>query len=140
MRAVADTNTVVSGLLWRGAPRQFLDAARAGQFSLYTSAPLLVELAEVFPRRKFSRRVLAANISVERLVRRYARLAQRIAPAEINPTVLLDPDDDAVLACALGARADLLVSGDKHLRNLKIYQGIQIVTVAEALATLPRRT
>ena len=139
LRAVADTNTVVSGLLWRGAPRAMLDAARTGQISLYTSAALLAELAEVLPRAKFAKRVAAARVSVERLVRRYARLARRITPAETKPIVLADTDDDAVIACALAAHADLIVSGDKRLRNVKNYQGIPIVTAAEALTRLAQR-
>jgi len=45
-----------------------------------------------------------------------------------------DPDDDHVLACALAAQANLIVSGDrKHLLPLGSYQGIDIVTAAEAL-------
>ena len=138
LRAVADTNVVISGLLWRGAERKLLDAARAGQISLYTSAALLAELAEVLPRAKFTKRVTAARMSVERLARRYARLARSISAAEINPTVLADIDDDAVIACALAAHADLIISGDKRLRNMKNYQGIPIVNATEALTRLPQ--
>ena len=43
MRVVADTNTIVSGLLWHGPPRRVLDAARSGALHLYTSATLLAE-------------------------------------------------------------------------------------------------
>ena len=43
---------------------------------------------------------------------------------------------DAVLACALAAGAELIVSGDKHLRNLKFYQRIPIVSPADALAKI----
>jgi predicted nucleic acid-binding protein len=50
-----------------------------------------------------------------------------------------DPDDDHVLACALAAQADLIVSGDAHLLNLKNYQSIPIVAAAEALTRLPQR-
>ena len=50
-----------------------------------------------------------------------------------------DPDDDEVLACALAAKADLIVSGDSHLLNLKSYQGIEIVRPAEALKRLAVR-
>jgi len=139
VRAVADTNTVVSGLLWHGAPRKFLDTARAGAISLYTSDALLAELVEVLPRKKLAKRVAASGMSVEELARRYALLAQRVTAAEIDPVVLADPDDDRVLACALGAQADLIVSGDPHLRNLKTYQGIPIVTAAEALTRIAQR-
>lgn len=88
------------------------------------------------PRAKLAKRVAAAQMSVERLVRRYARLAQRVTPAEINPTLLADLDDDAVIACALAAQADLIVSGDKRLRNLKSYHGIAIVNATDALARI----
>lgn len=139
MRAVADTNTVVSGLLWHGAPRKFLDSARAGAISLYTSAALLAELADVLPRTKLAKRVAASGISVAELARRYALLAQPIASAEIDPVLLADPDDVHVLACALAAQADLIVSGDKRLRNIKSYHGIPIVTAADALTRLSQR-
>lgn len=138
LRAVADTNTVVSGLLYRGSERALLDAARAGALSLYTSAALLAELADVLPRAKFAQRLAAANITPARIARRYARLAIRILPAHIAPAVPGDSDDDAVLACALAAQAELIVSGDKRLRNLKSYQRIPIVSAPEALAFLQR--
>lgn len=52
MRVVADTNTVVSGLFWRGAPRLVLDAARQGRLTLFTTAALLLELENVLKRDK----------------------------------------------------------------------------------------
>jgi predicted nucleic acid-binding protein len=47
-----------------------------------------------------------------------------------------DPDDDQVLACALAAQADLVVSGDNRLRNLKSFQRIPIVSAAQAPALI----
>ena len=51
----------------------------------------------------------------------------------IAPTILADVDDDAVLACALAAQAEAIVSGDSHLLNLKEYRGIPILTVVDVL-------
>lgn len=65
------------------------------------------------------------------LVLGYAALARVILPAEMAPTIADDPDDDEVLACALSARADVIVSGDRHLLNLKEFQGIRILRAAE---------
>jgi predicted nucleic acid-binding protein len=48
----------------------------------------------------------------------------------------IDPDDDPVLACALAAAAELIVSGDAHLLNLKHYHGIQVVGPHEASARI----
>jgi predicted nucleic acid-binding protein len=61
-----------------------------------------------------------------------------VSPAPIPPTVLRDPADDAVLAAAIGAGADLIVSGDAHLPNLKSFQGIDIVTAAIADGRIKR--
>lgn len=62
----------------------------------------------------------------------YVELATPVTPAPIQPVILRDPDDDHVLACALAAQADLIVSGDAHLLDLKQFQGMRIVTAAQA--------
>jgi putative PIN family toxin of toxin-antitoxin system len=137
VRAVADTNTVVSGLLWQGAPRQVLDAARAGKVDLFTSAVLLAELEDVLRRDKFAERLQRASVTAHGLTIGYAALARPVEPAAITPVILEDPDDDAVLACAIAAQVEIIVSGDSHLLNLKAYQDIPILSVVELLARVP---
>ncbi|MBD0340359.1 MAG: putative toxin-antitoxin system toxin component, PIN family [Microcoleus sp. Co-bin12] len=136
MRVVADTNLIVSGLLWRGNPRRILDAARAGDIKLFTTAVLLVELEDVLSREKFAGRLAAAGVVSRDLVLGYAALASVIEPSEIEPVILADPDDDAVLACAVAAQSEVIVSGDSHLLDLKQYQDIRIVTAAACLAEI----
>ena len=136
MRVVADTNTVVSGLLWYGPPRQVLDAARTGMLTLSTSAPLLAELAEVLQRPKFAQRLAQANVTPHTLVFGYAALARLVVPAPIGPVVVADPDDDAVLACAVAAQAEVIVSGDRDLLALESYEGIPIITAAQLMARI----
>jgi putative PIN family toxin of toxin-antitoxin system len=138
VRLVLDTNTVVSGLLWDKAPSQLIDAGLQGHIEIFTSQALLLELEDVLPRRKLARRVAASGLSIAQLVARYALLAQSVLPAVIARTSA-DPDDDQVLACALAAEADLIVSGDHGLLNLKTYQRIPIVGAAEALMRLTQR-
>lgn len=112
---VPDTNIVISGLLWRGNPRRILDAARDGIIELYTSHVLLDELEDVLSREKFALRLAAANVTAQDLISGFSALATVIEAAPIAPVILLDPDDDAVLACALAAEAEVIVSGDSHL-------------------------
>ena len=133
MRAVADTNVVGSGLLWFGPPRRVLDLARSGQIQLFTSPVLLAELEDVLARKKFRRRLELAGVELPELVLGYAALARVMVPAEVRSIITEDPEDDEVLACALTARADLVVSGDKHLLRLGDYEGIRIVRPLEVL-------
>lgn len=128
-----DTNVVASGLLWAGGPpAQLIEAAETGAIELVTSKPLLAELARILARRKFARAVAASTLSVDALVLGYAELTTIVEPAEIAPTST-DPDDDAVLACALAAQADLVVSGDPDLLNLKRFHDIAIMTPRQAV-------
>ncbi len=135
-RIVPDTNIVVSGLLWRGNPRRVLDAARDGILELYTSPVLLEELEDVLSREKFAARLTAANVTVQDLVSGYSAFATVIEAEPIEPVILVDPDDDAVLACALSADAEVIVSGDSDLLDLKEHKGIRILTATEFLTEL----
>jgi len=136
MRVVADTNIIVSGLLWLGPPRQILEAARAGKVRLFTSTTLLGELHDVLGREKLARRLLEANVRIDELVLGYAALASVIRPADIGTVISDDPDDDAVLACATAAKADFIVSGDRHLLALGEFRAIPILAATEFLNRL----
>lgn len=113
-----------------------IDAAYAKAVRLYTSAVLLAELRGVLMRPKFARQLELRRLSSQEVFDGYAALATIVTPAIIRPTVLDDPADDAVLACALAAKADLVVSGDGDLLALKAFQGILIVPPAEALVKI----
>jgi uncharacterized protein len=135
-RTVPDTNIIISGLLWRGNPRRILDAARDGIIELFTSPVLLEELEDVLAREKFLARLTAANVTVQDLVSGYCALATVIEAEAIEPVILVDPDDDAVLACALAADAEVIVSGDGDLLGLKKHKDIRILTATELLVEL----
>jgi putative PIN family toxin of toxin-antitoxin system len=137
MRVAPDTNVVVSGLLWYGHPRRILDAARAGRVTLFTSAILLAELNDVLTRPKLARRLAQAGVDAATLVVGFAALAVLVRPAIIPAVIITDPDDDAVLACAIAVHAEAIVSGDSHLLQLGQYQGIPIWNPAQLVAAMP---
>jgi predicted nucleic acid-binding protein len=87
-------------------------------------------------REKFAARLSEANVSAQELVAGYSALASVIEAKPIEPVVIADPDDDAVLSCAVAAQCEVIISGDHHLLALKHYQGIRIVTAAELLLEL----
>jgi putative PIN family toxin of toxin-antitoxin system len=135
MRLVLDTNVVASGLLWDGAPARLLDAAQVGEIELFTSTHLLAELAGILTRAKFAKALAATGLPREELVLGYAELTTLVVvPAVIPPTIAADLSDDQVLACAVAASADLIVSGDKHLHSLGgQYNGVAVVKPADAV-------
>jgi predicted nucleic acid-binding protein len=101
--------------------------------ALFPSLALLAELARILRRAKFAQAIAASGASLDDLVLGYAQLATLVTPAAIPTTVRNDPSDDHILACALAAPADLIVSGDAHLLNLKTFHRISIITAAEAI-------
>lgn len=128
MNIVADTNVIVSAVLWSGPPHRLLPAAEAGLITLYTSPVLLDELAGVLARPKFASRMRKLQITANELVAGYAQLAHLVLPQPIPQIISQDPSDDVVLATARTATAAYIVSGDPHLLNLKQYEGMQIVS------------
>lgn len=137
IRAVFDTNIVVSGLLWTGAPSRAIDAAIEGQFTLLASEALLTELTTVLSRRKFQSRFEQLGKSVDDFIANYRALVDFVEPPAIQPVILADPADDAVLACAAAGKANYIVSGDnKHLLSLGEYEAIPIIKINEFLEKL----
>jgi putative PIN family toxin of toxin-antitoxin system len=133
MRVVADTNTIVSGLLWRGTPHLLLDHAREGTIKLLTSPALLMELEDVLRRPKFAQRLEMAGVEAHDLALDYAALAEIVEPDVVETVIEDDPDDDEVLACALTAGADVIASGDRHLMALGEYRGILVLSASELI-------
>ena len=137
MRWVLDTNVVASGLLWSGAPSQLLDAAQRGEVDLFSSRALVAELAGILGRAKFARAVGATGLEVTGLVQGYLELVTLVQPEQVPAVIQADPADDHVLACAVKALADAIVSGDRHLHGLGgIYEGIAIIRPGQAVQML----
>ncbi|MYN27003.1 putative toxin-antitoxin system toxin component, PIN family [Duganella levis] len=137
MRFVLDTNTVISGALWLGTPHLLMDAVRANRFTPCTCREILFELLGVLHRQKFAARMTLSGKSARRIVIEYRRLALLVVLPPLIPKVSRDPKDDAILACAVQAQADAIVSGDKDLLSLVLYQKIPILTPIQALNYLP---
>lgn len=99
MRLVADTNTVISELLWGGTAGRLIDLAVDGRIKLITSLPLLAELKGVLARDRFSGQLAKRRLSVDDVFERCVALIETVTPANIAPTIKCDPADDQVLAC-----------------------------------------
>ena len=132
-RLVLDTNVLVSAFLWRGTPGRLIELAGDQTIQPVTSGALLDELAATLAKRKLAKHVTATGLTVSQLVAGFKRLAVTVSARQLDERVSRDIDDDAVLACALAARAQFIVSGDEDLLVLGAFKGIPIITVATAV-------
>lgn len=138
-RVVVDTNVLVSAFLWQGRPGKLLERAGERALRLFTSATLLEELAGTLRKRKLARAVAATGLTIDVMVSNYRRLAMTVSARQLSRRLSRDPDDDAVLACAVAAHADLVISGDADLLVLKQVESIRIMGVAGALSLIPEK-
>lgn len=139
MRAVFDTNILISGLLWHGVPHALLEHVRQGDFDLISSPALLTELSNALGRAKFAAILARSNTSREQILVDIRPLVEVINPPPLPQPVCRDPDDDAVLALAHAGQATVVVSGDADLLHIGRYAGIAIVSAADALSLVQRR-
>jgi len=140
VRAVVDTNLIVSGLLKKpGIPYQLVEAFRKGHFTLVLSPPLLAEYRQVLHRPKLQEKYALTEAEIAAFFFLIETNAHLVTPQPRLPVKIRDQRDEGVLAAALGGQADYLVSGDQDLLVLKNdpgLSGLRIVTAKEFLSLL----
>ncbi|GAB1389921.1 MAG: hypothetical protein AMXMBFR78_11910 [Rubrivivax sp.] len=138
LRLVLDTNVVIAGLLWRGPPRRLIEmAVEGGKVELFGSPMLIDELTRTLAYDRLARRIDKMGANIPTLIEHYALLVSLVVPASVPHLVAGDADDDHVIAAAVAARAELIVTGDrKHLLPLGAHQDIAIITAREAVERL----
>ena len=136
VRAVLDTNIIISGLLWGGLPQQIFQAAHDEQFVALLTDVLLAELTTTLYRDKFAEQLMRRQLTVDSVIEQYRSAVEFVDPAEVPTNIVRDPKDRAVLACAVGGKADFVVTGDKDLLVLGTYERISIVNADQFLKSL----
>ena len=127
MRALFDTNVLLAAFLTEGVCEKLLTRARKRHFDLITCPFILHEFDRILVR-KFS----ATKQEKEAALALIAEAAKEtVNPSETSAGACRDKDDDSVLACAVEAAAEYLVTGDKDLLHMKMFKGIRIVTHRE---------
>ena len=128
IEVTADTNIYISGLIFAGPPRRFIQKAQAGRFRLAISDALLEELTRIL-RAKFA----WSNEEIREAVTLLSACTVRVQPGERLDIVDADPDDNRVLECAVAAGSRFIVTEDGDLLRLGAYTGIRILKVADFL-------
>jgi putative PIN family toxin of toxin-antitoxin system len=110
IRAVLDTNVLISGLVWGGLPGALLAAAGDRCFALMTSVYILEEAREVMERK-----LQLAPSFVDRSLADLCVYAAVLPVVEATRPWVGDPGDDAVVETAIAAEAHVLVTGEALL-------------------------
>jgi putative PIN family toxin of toxin-antitoxin system len=128
VRAVADSNVYISALNFGGTAEEVVTLGRTRTLQLFVSPPILKEIEGVL-LRKFhwsgarTRQAIAA-------IQEFARL---VHPQETIRLITEDEADNRILECAIEAKAEVVITGDEHLRQLTTFRGIPILGPGEFL-------
>ena len=130
LKAVLDTNILISALVYGGKPEQVYNLVLEKQIIAVTSNILLAELLEhLIKSFHFEQKRIG---QLERIIKKHFIV---VHPKEIIK-VIRDEDDDRVLEAAAAGNCDYIITGDNDLLELKSYQDIKIVTAEEFLNLL----
>ena len=139
MKAVIDTNVVISGIIGAGPPARIIDAWHASEFEWVFSTQLIRELDEVTTRTWFQRRSGWDDAERHRFIDLLSTRATIVEPATRVRVVEADPDDDVLFATAIAGGAECIVTGDRQVLRVSSYAGIQIITPRDFAALLRAR-
>ncbi|OGW32451.1 MAG: putative toxin-antitoxin system toxin component, PIN family [Nitrospirae bacterium GWC2_42_7] len=133
MKVVFDTNVYISAFISPGskAEEAYLLAVD-GQVKLYTSVAVLTETA-----KKLREKFLWDDLRITAALKQISRVATVLKPV-CRLNILSDAPDNRILECAKEAGADLIVTGDKHLLDLKQFKGIGITRISGFLYSFRR--
>jgi len=129
IRAVLDANIIISALLIRsGMPARILAAAYAVVFRCFSSDAIVREVLKTLTHDRVRRKYPIDALEIERL-RQFLESDPVLVPiTAIVRGVASHPEDDLILATAVSASAEYLITGDRQLLALGEYHGVQIVT------------
>lgn len=129
LKVVLDTNILVSAWLWEGNESKIVELIENGLVIGYTSPLLIREFEKVmnYPKFRLSEEEIASATGY------YQIILRTIEPKTMVNIIRDDPEDNRVLDCALSAKANAIITGDKHLLALGRFKNIKILTSTEFL-------
>lgn len=138
--AVLDANTIASGILGfrnpESIPGVLLKLWRKSIFTLITSKHIRDEVKDLLHKPYFTKHLTSQEISRIQALLQFQ--AKQILITEVTHNVTTSPEDDLVVATAVSAKADYLVTGDEpFLKKVgSVYRGVKLVTPKEFLKIL----
>ncbi|MGB9714986.1 MAG: putative toxin-antitoxin system toxin component, PIN family [Thermodesulfovibrionales bacterium] len=128
-RIVLDTNVTISAFFWKGYPRTILELAKSGKLAILYNTKIEAEFIRVLAYSKFGL-TPAEILPIVNTLRKFVHFVE--VKSKIN-IVKDDPTDNIFLECALDGKADYIISGDHHLLDIGIFEGIKIIKAKDFL-------
>lgn len=135
---VFDTNIWISIFMKKILGEEFSATLRKGNIEIYTSEPILKEISKVLVYPKIAELLELSGISVREILQTILRNSTIVRPEFKLNIIKEDLEDNRMLDCALQAKADFIVSGDKHLLKLRNFKNTKITTPREFLDTVKK--
>lgn len=133
IRAVIDTNVVISGLLFGGIPYRVVKAAIGRRFTPVLSAPLIEEIERVMRSKKFG---LSEDEAVI-LTTPFFEKADIVVPTSRINAIPRCPGDNRVLECAVDGKCGYIVTGDRRdLLSMGAYRDVSIISAKEWMSLI----
>lgn len=126
---VIDTNVIVSALLFGGKPGKLIQLWKAGQIQPLISKEITEEYLRVLAYPKFNLSENDIGFLLNHEILPYFK-AVKIKPGRWKTTIEDDPSDDMFIRCAVSGICKIIISGDRHLLDLKTYGKIRILSVS----------
>lgn len=133
MKAVIDTNVVISGLFWKGPPAEVLAMWFRKRFEWIVSADILEEYHLTLQALETK---YGPSPSAKQVLREISLSATLLVPAKLREQVCTDPDDDKFIAAAVATGTSTIVTGDKALLHTDGYGGIRVIKPVSFLKLL----
>lgn len=135
MRVVLDTNQHISAIIRpNGHPAQIVKFWRIGLIEVAISPFILEEFEAVVHRPRIQQKHNLSDADIAEYLEGLRTFAVLVPGAVTVNAVPDDPDDNIIIACAIEAEVDMIISGDQHLLSLGSYQGIPIVRAVDFLS------
>jgi len=125
MRAVLDTNVLISSVISTGVPHKIVVKGFSSEYQIVVSVATLTEFRDTL--LKYPEKFQMDEEDVQQEVETIRYFAEFVNPDVEITAVEDDPDDDKFLEAAVAGNVDHIVSGDRHLLDLDSFQGIDIV-------------
>lgn len=138
-RVVLDTNVFISASFIKISPipNQIYQALKNQRFILVTSPSIIEEIDDVLNRDYIIKHTSMTIKQRKRFIQEVINFSLLVSGNSSLQVIKADPDDDKFLHAAIEGNADCIVSGDRHLLDLKEYEGIKMLTPKEFLQLLP---